>query len=183
MFEEPMPHTSHLCYNASLELVKYWFHVGFILPNEELVDEAVREFSKETGLTITVVDLWIILSSVVLRVPLLACKHQVACVYLASVLAHFMNANLRTLTKVEHAVITYSTVRHDDGSYGITTTLSIDGLTLTPHVTALGKESQRKYELLYFSYVAQWQPFRAAALSRQIYDVHRDTALPMQLFF
>jgi hypothetical protein len=70
-----------------------------------------------------------------------------------------MNANLRTPTKVEQAIIAYSTVRHDDGSYVIPTTLSIDVLTLTPQVTGLGKESQRKYELLYFSYVAQWQPF------------------------
>jgi hypothetical protein len=69
--------------------------------------------------------------------------------------------------KVEHVVIVQSKVPHDD-SYVVPTTVDINGLILTPYVTGLVKESQRKYELLHFGFVAQWQPFRVIILSRQI---------------
>jgi hypothetical protein len=60
---------------------------------------------------------------------------------------------------------------------------SIDGLTMMPYATGFVKESQRKYELLDFGYMAQWQPFRVVVFSRQIY-VHQDASLPpMRLFF
>jgi hypothetical protein len=71
---------------------------------------------------------------------------------------------------------------HFRGSYVVLATIAIDGLSLMPFVTDIVKEYQRKHELLYFGYVAQWQPFQVAVLSRQIL-IHRDTSLPMDLFF
>jgi hypothetical protein len=79
--------------------------------------------------------------------------------------------NIRTPSKVEHVVIAQSTV-HLEGYYVVSTTVDIDGLTMIPFVTWFVEKPQRKQELFYFGFVAQWQPFRAAVLSRQMY-VHQ----------
>jgi hypothetical protein len=103
-------------------------------------------------------------------------------VYSASVHVPYVNANLRTPTRVEQVVVAQSAV-HPDGYNVVATTVDIDGLSMTPFVTGLVKETQRKYEILYFGFVAHWQTFRAIYFtSRQIY-IHQDTPLPMQLFF
>jgi hypothetical protein len=43
------------------------------------------------------------------------------------------------------------------------------------------KETQRKFELLHFAYVAQWEAFRGAVISKQLF-ANDDTSLPRQLF-
>jgi hypothetical protein len=94
-----------------------------------------------------------------------------------------VNANLCTPAKVEQAVATQSTVHHG-GTYVVPATVDIDCLiSLTPFKTGvLNKEAERKHELSYFGYVAQWKSFRDAVISRRFF-LHQDTSLPMQLFF
>jgi hypothetical protein len=53
---------------------------------------------------------------------------------------------------------------------------------MTPIVTGVVKETQRKYyELLHFGFGAQLEPCREVKWSRQIY-VHRDSSLARELF-
>jgi hypothetical protein len=68
---------------------------------------------------------------------------------------------MHTPTKVEEVVTALSTV-HPDVFYVVPTTVDIEGLSLTPSKIGLVKETQRKYELLHFSYVAQWKSFPGA---------------------
>jgi hypothetical protein len=51
----------------------------------------------------------------------------------------------------------------------------------TPSKVGLVKETQFTYELLHFGYVGQWESFRGALTSRQLF-LHEDTSLPKQLF-
>jgi hypothetical protein len=121
------------------------------LPNEEHVYGAVRDFVEETGLTLTVDDLTL-LSGGVVRVPLHDDKYQLVYVYGASVHVPHVSANLRTLTKVDHVVISQSIVQQD--SYCVVSTaIATDGLTMTLVAT------QMNYELLHFGFCAQWLPF------------------------
>jgi ADP-ribose pyrophosphatase YjhB (NUDIX family) len=137
---------------------KTLFPVGSILPNEEYVDDAVRELFESIGLTLTVDDLTL-LSNNNERVPLPSCKHQIVYGFVANVLVLCVTANLRTPAKVNKAATAQSTI-NPDGSYVIPSTIDIDGLTLTPSKTILLKETQRKFELLHFGYAAQWEAFR-----------------------
>jgi 8-oxo-dGTP pyrophosphatase MutT (NUDIX family) len=104
--------------------------LGLILPNEESFDAAVRELSKETGLTLTVGDLTL-LSSNRVRAPLHAGKHQLVYVFAASVPVPYVTAKLRTPAKVCQAVTAKSTI-HLDGIYVVPLIVAIDGLALTP---------------------------------------------------
>jgi hypothetical protein len=70
---------------------------------------------------------------------------------------------MRTLAIVEQAATVLSTI-HLDGTYVVQATTDIDGLSLTPSNIGLVKETQRKYELLHFGYVGQWQSFQAVVV-------------------
>jgi hypothetical protein len=92
-----------------------------------------------------------------------------------------VTSNLRTPTKVEQVVTAQSTV-HLDGSYVVPTTVDIDGLSLTPFKIGLVIETQCKYDLFHFGYVAQRESFRGDVISRHLF-VHEDLSLPEHLFF
>jgi hypothetical protein len=77
--------------------------------------------------------------------PSPAGKRHFVCVHSVSVAIPYANANLRTPAKVQQAVIAQSTVHHD-GSYAVSAVIDINGLSLTPFVTCIVKEFQRKYE-------------------------------------
>jgi 8-oxo-dGTP pyrophosphatase MutT (NUDIX family) len=146
---------------------KTWFPSRSVMPNEEHVDAAVRELFAETGLTLTVDDITV-LSPKPVRVPLLAAKYHLVYVFSAYVPAPCVNANQRTHAKVEQAVNAQSTIHHV-GTYVVPAMVDIDGLSLMPSKTGLVNENQIiKYELLHIGYVAHWQSFRVAMVSRQI---------------
>jgi hypothetical protein len=86
---------------------------------------------------------------------------------------------MRTHAKVEPLVTAQSTVHRDD-SYVVPTTVDIEGLCLTPFKIGLVREAQRKYEMLHFVYVARWESFRGAAISRHLF-LHEDLSLPKKL--
>jgi hypothetical protein len=77
-------------------------------------------------------------------------------------------------------VTAYSNINHD-GSYVVAETIGIDGLSLTPAQQGLLQALKRKYELLYFSYVTQWETSRRAVYTHQVlcYD---DTSIPRQFY-
>jgi hypothetical protein len=66
----------------------------------------------------------------------------------------YVSASLRTPAKVEQAVIAQSIV-HSVCTYTIPVTVAINGLSFTPSKICLARETQRKYELLHFRYVAK----------------------------
>jgi hypothetical protein len=109
-------------------------------------------------------------------VPLPDGHHHLVYIYLASVIVPYVTANLRTPIKVEHAVIAQSTV-HLASSYVVPATIDIDGLSLTPDKTRLAKKTYRKFELLHFGYMAQWEYLRGDVISR-----HKDSSKPRQFF-
>jgi hypothetical protein len=88
---------------------------GIVWPNQEHVDAGVSVLFEETNLTLTVDDLTMLMTGVVLRVPLTANEFHLVYVYLASVLVPYVITNFRTLAKVEQIAIAHSTV-HPDGS-------------------------------------------------------------------
>jgi 8-oxo-dGTP pyrophosphatase MutT (NUDIX family) len=159
---------------------KTLFLAGSILPNEEHVDDAVRELFEATGLTLTVDDLTL-LSNNHVRVPLRAGKQQLVHVFAASVPVPYVIANLRIPAKVSQAVTAQSTINHI-GTYVVPSNVEIDGLTLTPSKILLLKETLRKFERLHFGYVAHWEAFRDVLIYRHVF-AHDDTWLPRQLFF
>jgi hypothetical protein len=89
----------------------------------------------------------------------------------------YATPNLRALAKVEKVV-----TAHFDGTYTVPSILDIDGLSLTQSKIGIERETQRKYELLHFGNVAQWESFRGAVTSRHLF-LHEDQSLPMQPFF
>jgi 8-oxo-dGTP pyrophosphatase MutT (NUDIX family) len=70
---------------------KIWFTAGSIVPNEEPFDAAVRELFEGTSLTLIVNDLTLLRNNHV-RIPLLAGKHELVHVFVASVLVPFVNS-------------------------------------------------------------------------------------------
>jgi hypothetical protein len=64
-------------------------------------------------------------------------KSHLIYVFLAFVHVPYVISNLRTPAKVEHAVT--------DGSFVVSTTIDIDGLSLTPSKIGLAKEAQRQH--------------------------------------
>jgi 8-oxo-dGTP pyrophosphatase MutT (NUDIX family) len=123
------------------------------LPKEAPVEVAVRELFEETCLTPTVDDLTFF-SGNPFRVPLHAGQHLLVYVFSALVHVAYVNANLRTPTKVKHVVIAHSVV-HLDGPYVVQTTVDIDVDSLAPSHIVLVTETKPKSELLHFGYVAQ----------------------------
>jgi hypothetical protein len=49
-------------------------------------------------------------------------------------------------------------------------------------MTWLLTETQRKFEMLHFGYVAQWEGFRGAEIFKQLF-AHDDTSLTRQFFY
>jgi ADP-ribose pyrophosphatase YjhB (NUDIX family) len=157
---------------------KTWFPAGSVTANEEHVDDAVREFHEETGLTLTPDDLTL-LSDAPVRVALPEGQHIVY-VYSASVPVPFATSHLRTPAHLEQAVTAQSTI-NPDGSYVVPETLAIGGLNLTPAQTGLLPVVKHKSELLHFGYVTQWEVFRRAIYSSQAL-FHDDTSIPRKFF-
>jgi hypothetical protein len=88
---------------------------------------------------------------------------------------------LRTPAEVLQVFTTHSTINHD-GTYVVLESIDIDGLSLKPSKSGLLLAAQRKFELLHFGYVAQWEAFRGAGISKQLFS-HDDTSLPRLLWF
>jgi 8-oxo-dGTP pyrophosphatase MutT (NUDIX family) len=144
------------------ELRKTWFLAGSILPNEEHVEADVRELLEETSLTLTYDDLTM-LSDTPVHVALPEGKLQLVYVFFESIPVSYVIANLRSLAKLEQVVSAQSTI-NPDGSYVVPTTTGIDGLSITPTKHGLLPALKRKYELLHFGYVTQWETFRQSCL-------------------
>jgi hypothetical protein len=109
-------------------------------------------------------------------------EYQLVCVYPAPVHVPYLNAILRTLAKVEHDFIAQSILQPNGSYYVVPETSAIDGSPKAPYVTCTDKETQRKYELLFFCFAAHCQLVRVVVLSRHIYK-HQDTSLQMQVIF
>jgi hypothetical protein len=103
-------------------------------------------------------------------------------VFSAIVLAPYVTAHLSTLAQVEQGVTTQSTI-NPDGSYVVPATIGIDGLSPTPAKQGLLPTLRRKYELLHFGYVTQWETFRRDDIYTHQVLCHEDTALPKQCLF
>jgi hypothetical protein len=88
----------------------------------------------------------------------------------------FVAANIRTHAKLVQAVTTQSTINQDD-TYVVLSTIDMDGLSLTPIKTGRLPEVIRKFELLHFGYVAQWETFRRAVTTDHLL-CHEDMSLP-----
>jgi ADP-ribose pyrophosphatase YjhB (NUDIX family) len=135
------------------------FPGGSILPNEEHVDVVVRELHEETGLILTLDD-YTVLSDAPVRVALPTWQRLLVCVFSAHVLVPYVTAHLRTLApQLEQVITAHSTIKQD-GSYVLPATTDLDGLSLTPAKHGLLLALKRKYELLHFGYVSQWETFR-----------------------
>jgi hypothetical protein len=77
----------------------------------------------------------------------------------------YVTANLRTPAKVDHVVQAQSTINHY-GTYIVRESIDIGGLSLAPSKTRLLLAAQRKFDLLHFGFVAQWEAFRVALVSK-----------------
>jgi ADP-ribose pyrophosphatase YjhB (NUDIX family) len=151
-----------------------------ILPNEEPVDDVVRELLEEDGLTLSLDDLTL-LSDAPVHVALHEGQRHLVSVFSASFPIPCVTANLRTHAKLEHVVTAQSTINLD-GSYVVPTTIDIDGLSLTLAKQGLLTTLRRQFELLHFGYVTQWETFRRAVDAQHVLR-HEDTSLPRQFLF
>jgi 8-oxo-dGTP pyrophosphatase MutT (NUDIX family) len=138
---------------------KTWLPAGSILPNEEHVDVVVRELHEETGLIVTHVEF----RSGSRRITLWATS---PCLRLFGVFSR--SVHLRTPAHLEHIVTTQSTI-NPDGSYVVPATIDMHGLSLTPFKQGLFPSMKRKYELLHFGCVTQWETFRRDAYTHQVF--------------
>jgi ADP-ribose pyrophosphatase YjhB (NUDIX family) len=151
------------------------------LPNEEHVVVAVRELLEETGVTLTPDD-FTMLTNKPVRMPLTEGKHQLVYVFSASFpVRPYVTANLRTLAKVLKVVTAKSTINLD-GTYVVLESIDIDRLSLTATKIGLLPAIQRKFELLHFGYVAQWETFRRAVTTNQLLS-YDDMSLARQFLF
>jgi 8-oxo-dGTP pyrophosphatase MutT (NUDIX family) len=144
---------------------KIWFLANSILPNEERVDVVVRELLEETGLSLTYDDLTL-LSDAPVRIALPEGQRRLVNVFSAYVPVPYVTSNLRTPAKLEQVVTTQSTI-NSDGSYVVPATIEIDGLSLTPAKHGLLPSLKRRFELLQFGYVTQWESFLRADYTQQ----------------
>jgi hypothetical protein len=137
------------------------------LPNVELVDAYyVRELLEEAGLTLTFDDLTM-LSDAPVRVALPEGQRQLVYVFSASIQVHYVTSILRTPAKLGQVVTTESTINPDD-SYVVPAAIDMDGLSLTPAKHGLLPTLKRKFELLHFGYVTQWETFRRVVYIHQV---------------
>jgi hypothetical protein len=174
------PRTLSLFYRVSPALVKPVLCRFDLLPNEELVDAIVRELLEETGLTLTLDDLTL-LTDAPLHVALPRGRRQYVYVYSACIPVPYLIAHLPTPAKLQLVAIAQSTI-NPHCSYVIPTTIDIDGLSLTLAKNGLLSALIRKYELLHFGYVTQWETFRRASITYHVL-CHEDTSLPRQILF
>jgi hypothetical protein len=107
------------------------FSCRFDFADVEHVDVAIRELFEENDFTLTVDDLTL-LSSNLVRVPLLVGKHQLVYVFASSVPVPYVTPNLRTPAKVEQAVTVHVIIHLDGTYYVIPSTIDINGISLTP---------------------------------------------------
>jgi hypothetical protein len=80
-------------------------------------------------------------------------------VFSASVPVPNVTGDSRTFARVEQATDAHSTI-NPHGTYVVPESIDIDGPSLTPTKIELIPSSIRKFELLHFGYVAQWETFR-----------------------
>jgi hypothetical protein len=81
-------------------------------------------------------------------------ERQLVYVFSASVPVPLIAANIRTHAKLVQAITTHSTINHE-GTYVVSATIDIGGLSLTPIKSRRLHDVIRKFELLHFGYVAQ----------------------------
>jgi hypothetical protein len=108
-------------------------------------------------------------------------KYQLVYVFSAFVPLHFVPVNIRTHAKLVQVVTAHST-NNPYAIYVDSATIDIVGLSLTPTKIGLLLAIIRKFELLHFGYVAQWETFRRAVTTHQLL-CHEDTFLPRQFMF
>jgi hypothetical protein len=104
--------------------------------------------------------------------------HQLVYVYSAFVSVSYVTAHLRTPAQLEQAVTAQSAI-NPYGSYVVPETIDIDDLTLTLAKTGLLPALKCKFELLHFGLVTQWETFRRAVYTHQVF-CHDDTSIPRQ---
>jgi hypothetical protein len=121
------------------------------------------------------------LSDAPVRVALRGGARQDVNVFSAFVPVPYVTSNLRTHAKVERVVSAQSTII-PDGPYVVPATIDIDGLSLTPTKQRLLSALTRKFELLHFGFVTQWETFRPALITQHVL-CHEDTSLPKQFPF
>jgi hypothetical protein len=115
------------------------------------------------------------------RVSLHEGKDQLVYVFSVFVPVPFVATHIRTRVKLMQAVTTHSTIIRD-GTYVVPATIDIDGLSLTPTKAGRLPDAMRKFELLHFGYVAQWETFRRAVTTNQLL-CHEDTSMARQFLF
>jgi hypothetical protein len=91
-------------------------------------------------------------------VSLLEGEHQRVYVFSTYVPVPYVESNVSTPAKLVQDVTAQSIISYD-GTYAIPTTIDIDDLSLTPTKTRRLLEITRKFGLLHFGYVAQWETF------------------------
>jgi hypothetical protein len=112
------------------------------------------------------------------RVAILEGHRQLVYVFSTSVAVPYVTTHLRTPAQLEQVVTAQSTI-NPNGSYVVPETIDIDGLSLTPAKQGLLPVLKRKYELLHFGYVTQWETFRRVVYTHQVL-CHDDTSIPRQ---
>jgi hypothetical protein len=106
---------------------------------------------------------------------------HVVYVFSASVPVANVTGDSRNFAKVEQATTAQSTIS-PYGTYVVPESIDIDGLWLTPTKIELIPSSIRKFELLHFGYVAQWETFRRAVTTNHLL-CHDDTARAVSFIF
>jgi hypothetical protein len=95
-------------------------------------------------------------------------QQHIAYVFSAYVPIPYVTTHLGTRAQLEHVVTAQSTINHD-GSYVVPETIGIDSLYLTPAKQGLLPSLKRKYELLHFGYVTQWETFAVLFIHTKYY--------------
>jgi hypothetical protein len=112
------------------------------------------------------------------RVALFGGGRQLVYVYSTSIPVLYVTSHLRTHAKLELADTAQSIISKDGFcSYVVPKTIDIDGLSLTPTKHGSLSALKRKFELLHFGYVTQWETFRRDFITHHVL-CHEDTSLP-----
>jgi hypothetical protein len=115
------------------------------------------------------------------RVLLPKGKYQVVYVFSAFVPVPFVAANIRTHAKLVQAITAQST-NNPYVNYVVSATIDIDGLSVKPTKIWLLLAIIRRFDLLHFGYLAQWETFRRAVTTHQLL-CHENTSLPRHFLF
>jgi hypothetical protein len=141
--------------------------------------EPQHSLNEETSILLTHDDLTLLRNNPV-RVSIPEAKHQLVYAISAYAPVPFVPPNIRTTAKLIQ-VVTQSTI-NPDGTYVVSATIDIHGLSLTPTKSGRLHDVIRTFELLHFGYVAQWETYPQAVTTNQLL-CHEGTSLPRQFLF